>query len=401
MYKEMSKGKALLMAFAIWLSGFGVMFSMLPIVITNDLYIAFPNTDWAITAALSWPGLVVAIVGAFAGKLLSKISTKKELIIGTILITFGVVPAFVNSAEMFLVVSLIQGAGAGFVNTAGMAMISEVFLDEKTRSRQMGFYNAAGSVMGFLLTYIAGFMAVNGWQPPFNLFWFAVPVLVLVIIFTPEIRPSERHVEVQNVEVEDSGEKVTLGSLGGRFWSCFAGAFVWFLAYCCFFTFMSVYIDENAIGDVTFTGLCTSISTVGSLLSSLLFGFIYGKVGRKVNIICAIVPLLLYVWAFMAPGKAVTFIFSLVYGFCYGVLFTSIYAYGAEVVTAKQNGFAMGLMTFNYSVGMLLGINIFQPLMVRMGGLTKTMPIAMVILAVAAIIEIIGCRKDAVRQNNG
>lgn len=391
MYKEISKGKAALMAFAIWLSGFAIYFSMLPIVITNDLYVTFPNNAGAITAALSWPSLVCAVAGILAGKLLTKISTKKELIIGTVLCLVGVIPAFVSTVKMFVLVSFIQGAGAGFINTAAMAMISEVYVDESKRAKQMGFFNAAGSAMGFLLTYIAGILAVKGWYVPFQCFWFAVPVLLLIIVFTPEIKPSQRTIE-NNSEIPT--KKGSIKDLGPRFWTCFVSTFIWFCAYCCFFTFNSVYISEHALGDVTFTGLCTSISTVGSLIAALVFGFVYSKIGRKFHIICAILPLIFYFIAYTAPSRAVTIIFMIIYGFTYGAFFTSIYAYAADVVPTSCNGLAMGIMTFNYAVALPVAITIFSSLMQSKGSLTATMPIAMVLLAVSVIIEIVCCARE-------
>ena len=366
------------------------MWQMSEIVITNDLYVAFPDGAGIVTAILSWPALLTAVVGLLAGALLKKISTKVELIIAGVFMLFGIVAPMGSNIIWVAVCSVLMAIGAGFANTAGMAIITEVFVDENKRAKQMGYYNAVMSVLGIGIQFLAGIFAVNGWQAAFNVNWFAVPMLIMTIIFLPNIKPSAPAVEETQV-VEEVGEKK---GFGGRFWVFFVSMFIWFLSYCCFFTFISVFIAENGLGDTAFIGTCSSLTTVGSLIASFIFGFIFPKLRRKFSIVCTIIPIVCYIWNYIAPSQISTIVFSVAYGLAYGGIFTLIYAYAASCIPASKNGLGMGLMTFNYSIAITVGVNLFSILMGKMGTLTATFPVAIGILVVSLIIEFVCCIKD-------
>jgi len=371
------------------------MWQMSEVVIINDLFVAFPNDANLVTAILSWPALFTAVASLLAGKMLQKVSTKMELIIAGVLMIFGVTAAWGDSMIWLTICSFIMAIGAGFANTAGMAILSEVFVDPNKRARQMGYYNAVMSVCGIAITYLAGILALNGWQAAFSVNWFSVPMLILTILFIPNIKPSDRPQD----ETASAGEGAEGGKkegLGSRFWIFFVSAFLFFMAYCAFFSFISVFVAENNLGDTAFTGLCSSLTTAGSLVASLIFGAMFGKMRRKVSLLYLFIPAVLYIWAWTSPSQASAIIFSIAYGFVYGGFFSLSYAYTACCVPPSRNGFAMGLITFNYSVGITLGIYLFTALMGVDGGtITGTYPYAAAILAVSLIIEIIANRKDA------
>ena len=391
---KMSKTQAILFALTAWLTSFTVMWQMSMVVITNDLYVVFPESAGLVTAMLSWPALFTAVVGLAAGWLLKKLTTKMELIIAGVCMLFGIVAPMGDNIIWLLVCSFVMATGAGFANTAGMAIISEVFVDETVRAKQMGYYNAVMSILGMGISFLAGILAANGWQAAFSVNWFAVPMLLMTIIFLPNIKHDG---EGQDAGAGESGAAAAADEpkgFGSRFWIFFVSMFVWFLSYCCFFTFISVFIEENALGGTAFTGTCSSLTTAGSFVSALAFGFIFTKTRRKFSILCTVLPIVCYIWSYLAPSQLSVIVFSLVYGFVYGGIFTMIYAYAAACVPPSKNGIAMGLMTFNYSVAITVGVNIFATLMGYMGGLTPTYPVAVGILAVSLVIEIFCCVKD-------
>lgn len=386
---KMSKMKAVLFAITACITSFTVMWQMSEIVIVNDLYIAFPGSESMITVILSWPALLTALSSLLAGSLLKKISTKMELIIAGVLMLFGIAAPWANNIIWLIVCSFLMAIGAGFSNTAGMSIISEVFIDEKKRASQMGYYNAVMSLLGVAITFLAGIFALQGWQAAFRVNWFAVPMLIMTIVFLPNIKPEDR---VQEAEYEAGEETATLAEgkgFGSRFWIYFISMFIFFIAYSCFFTYISLYVGQNELGDSAFTGTCSSLTTVGSFCAALSFGFFYSKMHRKYSIMCIILPMLGYAWAWLAPSKIALLIISTVYGFCYGGIFTMIYVFASELVSPSKNGLAMGIMTFNYSIAITIGTYLFSFLMGSSGLITPTYPFAMGILAVALIIEVI------------
>lgn len=388
---KMSKVKSILFALTCFLSSFTIMWQMYEVVIINELYVVFPNDAAIITGILSWPALLTALASLAAGALLKKLSTKQELILAGILMLAGIVPAFSADVYVLLTCSILMAVAAGISNTAGMAIISEVYIDENKRSRMMGWYNAAMSLLSCLLTLIGGVLAVQGWQVGFHMYWFTVPMLLLCILFLPNIRPQDRGAEDAGAA---QGAK-TKGGLGARFWLFFISVFIFFIAYCPFFSYISLYISENNLGGTDFIGIASTLTTVGSFVIGLVFGFLFAKMHRTLNLLFYILPILVYAMLYFAPSQATTIAGSLIYGICYGGVFTFIYAYPGYCVPMEKQGFVMGLMTMNYSVGIFLGVYVGEWLMGANGGsITATYPAAIVILAVATVLELICCLKD-------
>lgn len=390
---KMSKAKASLFALACFLSSFTIMWQMYEVVIINDLYMVFPNHAAIITGILSWPALLTALASLAAGSLLKKLSTKAELIVAGVLMLAGIVPAFSADVYVLLVCSILMAIAAGISNTAGMAIISEVYLDENKRSRMMGWYNASMSLLSCGITLIGGVLAVQGWQTGFHIYWFTVPMLLLCILFLPNIRPADRPSE-ETAGAENSGSR-TKGGFGARFWLFFISVFIFFIAYCPFFSYISVYIGENNLGGTDFTGLASTLTTVGSFVIGLVFGFLFAKMHRTLNLLFYIMPVLVYLMLYFAPCQATTIAGTLIYGICYGGVFTFIYAYPGYCVPLEKQGFAMGLMTMNYSVGIFLGVYVGEWLMnANDGSITATYPATIIILAAAIVLELICCLKD-------
>lgn len=388
---KMSKVKSILFALTCFLSSFTIMWQMYEVVIINELYVVFPNDAAIITGILSWPALLTALASLVAGALLKKLSTKQELILAGILMLAGIVPAFSADVYVLLTCSILMAIAAGISNTAGMAIISEVYIDENRRSRMMGWYNAAMSLLSCLLTLIGGVLAVQGWQVGFHMYWFTVPMLLLCILFLPNIRPQDRGAEEAGAA---SGAK-SKGGFGARFWLFFISVFIFCIAYCPFFSYISLYISENNLGGTDFIGVASTLTTVGSMLIGLVFGFLFAKMHRTLNLLFYILPILVYVMLYFAPNQATTIAGSLIYGICYGGVFTFLYAYPGYCVPMEKQGFAMGLMTMNYSVAIFLGVYVGEWLMNANGGsITATYPATIVILAVGTVLELICCLKD-------
>jgi MFS family permease len=123
----MSKVRTVLFAISVFVTAAAVMWQSVEIVVANELYVAFPESEALVTAIMSWPGMLTAITSVLTGFALSKITTKVELIIACLLMLTGVLVTFSDSKTLLLVCSLLMAIGAGFANTAGMSIISEVF----------------------------------------------------------------------------------------------------------------------------------------------------------------------------------------------------------------------------------------------------------------------------------
>jgi len=387
---SMSRPKAVLFAITVFLTTFVLMWQMYIFIITHDLFIAFPNNGGAVTALLGWPPVFTAVVSLLAGWLMRKISSKTELIFGLALFgVFGVTAPIGSNATWLLICCFGMAVACGFINTAGTAIVAQVFIDETKRARMLGFYNGILSGMGALVSMVGGFLALHSWQAGFSMFWAAVPALVLCVFFLPNIKPDSG--EAGKAAVKEGPKE----KLGARFWWFFTSQFLYNIAYTFFMTFISLYVAENELGSTVFTGTLTSLASVTAFIAGATFGFFFDKLRRKANYIYYILPIFCFVWAWLAPSVLAATIGITVYGFCYGGAFSLLYAYASSCVPISKVGFVMGLVTFCANVAIWLGVYVVTWLMGMNGGkITPTYPVAAGILVVALIIELVWFRKD-------
>jgi len=389
---KMSKGRVALIAVIIWLTSAAAIWSYIPAVVANDLYMSFPEQSDLITAILSWPSLVTAAVSILAGFVLNRVSTKIVLIIGEILVLVGVTGGMGDGVLWCTICCFIMGAGAGMANTAGMALLTEVFLDEDKRARQMGFYNGVMSIAGAMFSFVGGIFALQGWGQAFNVYWIFLPILILVILFIPNIKPSTETVQdVQETMATSGGEKK---SLGARYWIFYVIVLFYFLSDSAFMAFNSVFIGENAIGDVALTGTIVSINTLSSLAACLLFGFMFSKLRRKVTLLGFALIAGGYALIVGFPCVATQIVGALMIGFTYGIFFTLLYAYAFAVTPPERGGLVSGLCTCNWSIGIWAGVYLISFFMGIFGGINYAYLAAMVIAIVGFVWEIFNCRKD-------
>lgn len=397
MSAQLSKPRIALFSITLWISALLIAWQTVLVVVVNDLYIAFPADGVLVTALVSWPAAVTALVSVLAGWLMNRMSTKAEMVISCILVGVGAVVVYIPTIEAALICSFSMAIGAGFANTAAMELVSQVFTDEKRRANHMGYYNAANAASGIVLAMGSGFLALNGWNCSFNLYWIAVALIVLVMLFIPyfpagataDVAQSQ-HIMGSDADGSRGDRRGARRSLGARFWTFFLSMFLCYTAYCFFFGYSSVYVAENGLGDSVFTGTLTSVLTTGGLIGTLLFGRIYAKLGRKYGIVCFIVQFIVFAMVWSIQNQVLVLVSAFLFGFTYFSSLAMVFAYAADVVATERRGFAIGLMTCCTTAPIPVGCNLAPFAMEMNGGLlTPTFPLAMGILVVPIAIEVV------------
>lgn len=397
--KEWGKARTAVFVAAVFLTTFVSNWQLVQYVIINDLYVAFPQDGNAVTAMMSWPSLFAVAASLISGYALERVSAKSLLVLSSALMcVFGFVVSFTTDVYVIMASCFVLSIAGGMANTAGMAAIGAVFVDERTRSNVMGYYNAATAVCGAAISFIGGILAVQGWQIAFRLYWFAPVVLLASILFIPSIKPEQSADESDEPAVEATeGSSKGLGGmsgLGSRLWIFILSIFVFQVAFCFFYCYISVYVSENALGDTVLTGTLSTINTVFSFLGGLVFGRVFAKLRRSsffIYIGCSLVAL---VWLCAAPSVASAVVAAVLYGFSYGSVATLAYAYAACCVPQEKNGLVMGLMTCDIYLAIFVGTYLAAVMMGMLGSITATFPYAAGILVIPLVIEVFACRRD-------
>lgn len=341
---ELNGTKKALFTVSIFLLSICVMGEMGVMPITFNIYEVFGDgfvANYIVSAAALW----MAIGAMLSTKLMETMTKKKILLIGAIVFAVGSIfcATIVNGVYISVMRSL-MGLGEGIINTVAMAYIAQMYVDEGKRAAFTGYFNAAGTVFGAILSYAGGALSIPEWTHTFYVYFPMVLVVIATFLFIPELGMEE---------VVDWGTETTGGKKEpmGLLYATFILDYVIFVAmYACISYFISVYIAETGIGDGAFAGTVLSVSTIAGFFSAAAFGPIYGKLGKNtatVAIAAAAVSLAL-LWAM--PSKPVALVACGLIGAVYGAYFSYSYAYVGEIVPMSRVNDAMGYTTAIYSL---------------------------------------------------
>ena len=282
---RMSSWRMLIAMAALFVSSMCTMGDLVITPIAADLYVAFADAPEAlINFGITGPALVGLPFSLLAGWLCDRFDKKWIMVAGFAIFTFSAIfGAAIENIWYFVITRcLATGMGWGITNTAAFSILADLFSDEKQHGRMVGFYNAAMSIMGAVLSSVAGVLASYGiWQNAFSIYWIAAPTLVLLIVFLPSMKPklmrgADGHVETtEEIKAEDKGWWKSILPLNAQ---------VLLVAVCYFVQLymISLFVADTGLGDESFSGLLVSCMTMASCLGSLAFGPLFAKMRNAV-----------------------------------------------------------------------------------------------------------------------
>jgi MFS family permease len=391
---EMSNTKRILCLISIMLTSIAVMADLVIIPVISNLYQAFPDQVGIVNYIVSGPMLIIVGATLLATFLLKKLSKKIVIVAGGVIFTVGAIGGIILDSAIFMaVMRTLVGIGAGLVNVVGVALIADLYEDEIVRAKIMGYYNASLSLIGMVFSYFSGIIAAASiWQNSFKLYWSAVPMLIMLIIFVPSIRP---------VTAEETDTKLTDKSskepLGWRYWTM---AISWLIMNILFgatvLYYISPYIVENGIGDSAFAGLATSVKQIVGFLICLGFGFIYAKLKKNTNVVCCLVAAASIIIMILAPSQFAAIVLGTIGGCAYKIAFSYAYAHGFVIAPKSRIEDAVAITTAVYGIGSFLSTYFATWLMqvMKTDMFTETWIVSAGLFLLLAVVEIIKNIKD-------
>jgi len=345
---QMSKRKRLLFFIAVMLSNVAVMGDMPLYIITANIYGEFPNSTGVVNYVLSGPPLLLILASLAAPFLLKKISKRNLLITGAVLFTIGsVFGVAINSAGWMALTRTLVGIGQGLVNVCAVALICDVYVDKKVRARYIGFYNGSMNAVGILFGYFSGVIAAGStWQNVFKLYYASIPMLIMIILFVPNIGSQEPLVEES---AESGAAKANQPKrFGFIFWEMIICYFVIAMLCMVIAYFLSVYVEENALGDTTLLGTANSVAQIIAFLGCMVFGPIYQKLRRRTLTLALLLAVITFALWFFVRGSAVLYVILCIETLSYGLLMNYGYMAGPLMAPAGKENMAISLATFAY-----------------------------------------------------
>lgn len=395
MHLEMSKTKRILALIAIMSTSVAVMADLVLNPVIKLLYGAFPNDMEAVNYIVSGPMLIIVIASLITGFLLKKMNKKTLMIIGGVIFAVGAIAGVLIEDPLYMcVMRTLVGIGSGVTNVVAVALIADLYDDDQVRAKITGYYNAALSFVGVVFSFVAGIVAESfNWESVFNIYWVAVPMVILLVLFIPSIRPGDI-VHEDAAAATKSGKKE---GLGWRFWWMQVCWFVVNVIMCAtFLYYLSSYIMENNLGGAAFAGTAASVKSIIGFLICLIFGLIYKKFGRAVMPGCMIIAALSMILMVLFPSMAVALIFASIGGCAYKIAFSYAYAHGFSLVPASRTDDSASITTAVYGIGSFLSTYYATWLMQVMNTevVTPTWTVSAVVMVVFAVIEFIVMAKE-------
>ena len=264
MKKAMSLIVVLLASFTVYIYSFTT-------IVLGDIYTAFPGQDSVTVLIASLPAVVMMISAFASAFLLAKFNRKILVIISMVIaVAAGLVVAYVELPVAGIVAcSALMGIPAGVVAAAN-ASVLPLIAPDSLKDKVMGFHQAALMLGQTLFALVCGFFARGGnWAGAFKTVYVIIPVIILVILFYPNI-PVETEAKPKE-ETELKNEKV------GRMPTYAILLLVTYLVGCIFWNGWYLnnsdfIINEAQLGDTTLVGgvnsLCTAVSMIGCIAVS-------------------------------------------------------------------------------------------------------------------------------------
>lgn len=346
--QELSKGRLFLALAAIFLSSMCTLGDLVITPIAGNLYTAFGDAPEAIiNFAITGPALVGLPFCFISGWLCDRFDKKWVLTIGFAIFTFSAVfGAVITDIYVFTTLRcLATGVGWGLTNSAAFAILADMYNDnEDKHGKMVGWYNSAMSVMGAILASVAGVLAVSAWQNAFQAYWIAVPVLVMLIVFVPAFKPTNK------AEADADKPKAHAADEKGWWKRLVPLNIQIFLIAVCYFVAMymlSLYVADAGVGDEAFTGMLSSVMTIATAIGSLAFGFFYAKMKNAVYLPAVVLMGLAFILMGLFPNQAIAIAGCAVLGLFWPFYFCYFYAYCTELVPAHRAGTATGIVALS------------------------------------------------------
>lgn len=245
-------------------------------------YADVPHSSLALWLSLS---PIVAVVTAFLlGPISMKISKKAITIFGiSLMMISGGVYYFGGgrvSYGVMLFCAAIDGLESCIVTCMPQAYVMTSFDSIRDRGRYSGQLNSWVMIGSLCFTVIGGALGARfGWQHSYVLYLLSVPAMILVILFMPSDKPSERKESQQgNVSLREFVRVLSPGML-----VIYVFYFLFFAVSFTFNTTISQYvITEFHLGTSYHAGIASALTTLAGILTGMSFAMFAHRLRRWV-----------------------------------------------------------------------------------------------------------------------
>jgi len=232
----------------------------------------FPeNSVTSVQYLMTFPNLLAVIMSVITGKIAARYSKKVLEVTGLLLGCMSGIGSFFfhSSLTLLYVWAGMLGIGIGLVVPIATSLISDYYSGEE-QGKLLGYQTSAANIGSMLMTFFGGILAVFAWHYNYLVYLFAIPGLVLSLLFIPK----------ENISVK-SEEKESNIQIPRFAWLYFFVAAIFMLLFYMGPTNLSILVKEQQIGSAITAGNATTLLLLGGSAMGLVFGRISAKIGKN------------------------------------------------------------------------------------------------------------------------
>lgn len=302
--------------------------------ILSEVQKSFPEASASSVQVVYSIAMLVSLPVMLASGVLTRWFSKKALtVFGSLLLALGFLPAFLHGSLIELYVgSALVGAGSGIVNIISSALISDYY-DGVDKARVMGYQSAALSLMGAVLAFASGQIAVMWqWWWSFLLFLVGIPVAAVIAVCLPKDKPVPQDAETT---------KATY-SKGVIIWAILA--FAWSVFMYAFNTNIAMFIESAGFGGADVAGGVTTMFSLIGLPAGFVVGACVGALKRNVVPAACLLCAIGMVAIGLAPNIVVVYVGAFLFGLGFAIRNPCVVTFTAYIVPAAGVAAAIALV---------------------------------------------------------
>jgi MFS family permease len=356
--------------------------------IAAALYDVFAGQSEAlINFGITGPALVGLPFGILAGVLCDRMDKKLVMVVGFAIFVVSACFGGVDNLPLFVTLRCFAtGVGWGITNTAALSILAVMYKDEAEHGKFVGWYNMVMSVMGAIMAFVAGILAVDGWTHAFWVYYISVPVLIMLIVFLPSMKPVAKTANDDDSDTE--AETVEAG-----WWKPLIPLTIQvFFAALGFFVslyMVGLYVTGAGIGDEAFIGTLSSISTIATAITSVVFGTLYAKFKNAVYLPGLFIMGACYLVMSFFPSQACAVICIALLGLLWPTYFCYFYTRCTELVPASKAGTATSIVALSDGLAATLCSYLLTFCMSITGSAVSAWAIPGIIMIVTGVVSLV------------
>ncbi|WP_424554335.1 MFS transporter [Streptococcus agalactiae] len=293
----------------------------------------------------SIPSMAIIFILLITPWLSKKLSEKHMIIFGLLLTALGGGLPVVSQNYLLVFVSrLLLGSGIGFINARAISVISEYY-QGKERRKLLGLRGSFEVLGNAGLTALVGLLLTFGWSKSFMIYFLALPILVLYLVFAPK-----KVVKGTNDKIKTKGQKVPKADL----------TYIVALAILAGFVItintginlrMPLLVVEFGLGTPAQASLVLSAMMLMGIIAGMTFGQLIAMFHKQLIPICLVLFSLTLLGVGLPSNLMVLTISAMASGFLYSLMVTAVFSLVADRVEYSLVGSATTLVLVFCNIG--------------------------------------------------